>query len=143
MKTIREVLAAKGSGVWTIGPKDSVFDALKLMAEKEVGALLVTEGEKILGLISERDYARKVILKGLSSPLTPIEAVMTTRVMYAQPDQTIEEAMALMTDKHIRHLPVLEDGRLSGVLSIGDVVKATIAEREFRISQLENYIVAG
>lgn len=143
MKTIREVLAAKGSGVWTIGPKDSVFDALKLMAEKEVGALLVAEGEKILGMFSERDYARKVILKGLSSPLTSVEAVMTTRVVYAQPDQTIEEAMALMTEKRIRHLPVLENDNLVGVMSIGDVVKAAIAEREFMIGQLENYIATG
>ncbi len=140
MKTIRNVLEKKGGQIWSIAPDRSVYDALKIMSDNEVGALLVLEEGKIVGLISERDYARKVILKGLSSPQTPVRKIMTTKVVYALPEQTIEEGMALMTEKHCRHLPVMENEKLLGVLSIGDLVKASIAEQKFLIDQLENYI---
>ncbi len=140
MKTVMQVLEAKGNQIWSIAPDRSVFDALQLMAEKEVGALVVIEGGKLVGILSERDYARKVILKGLSSPKTLVHQIMTTHVVYARPEITIEEAMALMTDKRCRHLPVMVGGKLAGVLSIGDLVKAFIAEKQFLIDQLENYI---
>jgi len=120
-----------------------VFDALSLMAEKEVGALLVLEGEKLVGIISERDYARKVILLGKSSKSTAVREIMTAEVICVRPEQTIQECMALMTESHVRHLPVLENDRLSGVISIGDVVKAIISEQEFMIEQLERYIVGS
>lgn len=140
MKTVKDLLEDKGHDVWSIGPGDSVYDAIELMADKEVGALMVMEGTKLVGVISERDYARKVILKGYSSKNTQIKEIMTTRVMYAQPDQTVEECMALMTEKRIRHLPILEGGQLLGVISIGDLVKSIIAEQRFIIEQLERYI---
>jgi CBS domain-containing protein len=140
MKTVKDLLEDKGHNVWSIGPGDSVYDAIELMADKEVGALMVMEGTKLVGVISERDYARKVILKGHSSKNTQIKEIMTTHVMYAQPDQTVEECMALMTEKRIRHLPILEGGQLLGVISIGDLVKSIIAEQQFIIEQLERYI---
>ncbi len=140
MKTVKDLLEDKGHNVWSIGPGDSVYDAIELMADKEVGALMVMEGTKLVGVISERDYARKVILKGHSSKNTQIKEIMTTHVMYAQPDQTVEECMALMTEKRIRHLPILEGGQLLGVISIGDLVKSIIAEQRFIIEQLERYI---
>ena len=127
MKTIRDVLGDKGPDVWCIGPDASVYEALKLMADKNLGALLVKEDDRVIGLVSERDYARKLILQGRASRDTLIRQVMTTRVAFADPSQTLEECMALMTAKHIRHLPVLEDGELIGVVSIGDLVKAVIA----------------
>jgi len=117
-----------------------VFDALKLMAEKEVGALLVIDGDKLAGIFSERDYARKVILKGRSSRSLPVRDIMTTDVLYIHPDLELEECMAIMTEKRLRHLPVMENDALTGIISIGDVVKAVIDEKEFLISQLENYI---
>ena len=137
---VKEILAGKGHNVWSIEPGASVFDAMKLMAEKGVGALIVREGERVAGVISERDYARKVILEGRSSPTTEVREIMTSHVLYAGPDHTIEECMAIMTDKRIRHLPVLDGGRLMGVISIGDLVKAIISEQQFRIEQLEKYI---
>ncbi len=141
MKSVRQLLEAKGYDVWSIAPDASVYDALKLMAEKDVGALLVMEGEKLVGIISERDYARKVILKGKSSMQTPVREIMTSKVISVRPESTIGECMALMTDKRIRHLPVLEGRQVVGVISIGDVVKTIISEQEFLIQQLENYIV--
>ena len=117
-----------------------MYEAIELMAEKVVGALLVMEGSNVVGVISERDYARKVILKGRSSKETRISEIMTTRVIYVRPDHTLEECMALMTEKRIRHLPVLDAGNLIGVLSIGDLVKAIIAEQKFIIDQLTHYI---
>jgi CBS domain-containing protein len=121
-------------------PDASVFEALQLMAEKGVGALMVVERNELVGLISERDYAREIVLKDRSSRDTPVRAVMTRRVLYVRPEHTLEECMALMTDKHLRHLPVLDNNRLIGVISIRDVIKDLISEKEFLIEQLENYI---
>jgi CBS domain-containing protein len=140
MRTVRQLLAAKGSAVHAVTPDTRIIDALRLMADKGIGAVLVVEGGKVQGIMSERDYARKVILKGKSSQETPVREIMTERVMYARPEQTVPECMALMTNKRIRHLPVLDGDRLMGVLSIGDLVKETISEQEFIIRQLENYI---
>ena len=140
MKTVTQLLEAKGREVHAIGPDARVIDALKLMAEKDVGALVVTEGAKISGIISERDYARKVILQGKSSHDIAVREIMTARVVTVQPRHTVEECMALMTEKRIRHLPVTEGERLIGVLSIGDLVKEVIAEQEATIRQLESYI---
>lgn len=140
MKKVRDILEIKGREVWSIGPRESVFDALKLMAEKGIGALVVLEAGKVVGIISERDYARKVILQGRSSPTTLVSEIMTARVAYAQLQQNIDECMAIMTERRIRHLPVMEDGLLIGVISIGDLVKSIIAEQRFIIEQLERYI---
>lgn len=143
MKTVRQILQEKGGNIWSITPDTLVYDALKLMAEKEVGALLVLEGGRLVGIISERDYARKVILKGKSSLDTPVKEIMTQKVIYVRPELTVEECMALMTEKHIRHLPVLEGDELVGVVSIGDLVKADIEAKVFMIKQLENYITGA
>ena len=140
MKTVRQLLASKGSHVFSVSPEAPIIEALRIMAEKGIGAVLVVEGPRVVGIMSERDYARKVILKGKSSQDTPVREIMTERVVYARPEQTVPECMALMTSKRIRHLPVLEADRLVGVLSIGDLVKETISEQEFIIRQLENYI---
>lgn len=140
MKTVKDILKVKGRDVWVIEPDASIYDALKLMADKKVGALVVMEGTRVTGIISERDYARKVILMGGSSKSMRIKEIMTTRVVYTQSEQTIEECMALMTEKHIRHLPVIDEGRLVGVVSIGDLVKSIIDEQKFVIEQLERYI---
>ena len=140
MKTLKQLLEAKGSNVYSITPDARVFDALKLMADKSVGALIVTEGGRITGVISERDYARKVILYGKSSHDLQVRDIMTSKVITVHPGQTVEECMALMTEKRIRHLPVTEGERLIGVLSIGDLVKEVIAEQRQTIEQLESYI---
>jgi CBS domain-containing protein len=141
MRMVMQILQAKGNQVWTIGPQATVFEALKLMAEKEVGALVVVEGRRVVGIFSERDYARKVVLEGKSSRETPVREIMTDRVIGVNPTTTVEVCMALMTDQHIRHLPVMDGDRLVGVISIGDVVKAIISEQEYLIEHLENYIV--
>jgi CBS domain-containing protein len=143
MKSVRDVVEKKGRQIWSVAPGTTVFETLQLMAEKEIGAVLVMEGGRPVGIFSERDYARQVILKGKASKDTPVRDVMTTRVVYIRPEQTLEECMALMTDKRIRHLPVLVEGRVEGILSIGDVVKAVISEKQFLIEQLENYITSG
>ncbi len=140
MKTVRDILKVKGTDVWCIAPSATVFEALQRMAEKEVGALVVSEGAQVVGLISEREYARKVILQGRTSPTTRVEEIMITPVVYTHLDQPIEECMALMTEKRTRHLPVIEDGKLAGMISIGDLVKAIIADQKFMIEQLERYI---
>ncbi|MEE8608200.1 MAG: CBS domain-containing protein [Nitrospiraceae bacterium] len=140
MKTVRHILQDKGHNIWHITPDALVVDALKLMAEKEVGSLLVLDEGKLVGIVSERDYARKVILKGKSSLDTPVREIMTPKVISVRLENTIEECMALMTDKHIRHLPVVVDEKVVGVVSIGDVVKAELAEKDFLIKQLKNYI---
>jgi CBS domain-containing protein len=126
--------------VWSVDPGSTVFDALSLMAAKEIGALVVLDEAHVAGIISERDYARKVILHGRASPTTRVEEIMTSHVAYTHLDQSIEECMAIMTDKRIRHLPVLQDGNLIGIISIGDLVKAIIADQKFMIEQLERYI---
>lgn len=144
MMTINDLLRAKGSTVWTTSPDTTVFDALQLMAEKNIGAVLVLDGDDLVGVMSERDYARKVILMGKSSKDTAVSEIMTPRVVCVRGGQSIAEAMALMTEKHIRHLPVLgADDRLIGVVSIGDVVKAVIAHQEFTINHLEQYITGA
>lgn len=140
MKTVRQLLQAKGGAVHSVSPDARVFEALKLMAEKEIGALLVTEGGALVGIISERDYARKVILHGKSSHDIPVREIMTSNVVTVTPNQTVDQCMALMTSKRIRHLPVTEAGRLVGLVSIGDLVKEVIAEQEQTIKQLESYI---
>jgi CBS domain-containing protein len=140
MTTVQRLLERKGHTVWSIGPDASVFEAVQLMADKRVGALMVVERNQLVGVISERDYAREVVLKDRVSRDTPVSAIMTQRVLYVRPDQALEECMALMTEKHLRHLPVLDDGRLVGVISMRDVVKDLIAEKEFLIEQMENYI---
>jgi CBS domain-containing protein len=140
MKTVKEILEAKSHKLLAISPQASVLDALKLMAERDVGALVVLDGDGLAGIFSERDYARKVILHGKSSKATPVSEIMTHKVVCVRPDQSVEECMALMTDKRIRHLPVLEDRKVIGVISIGDVVKEVISEQRFVIEQLEHYI---
>lgn len=143
MITVRDILRAKGDQIWWISPDATVFSALELMAEKNVGALVVLDGETLAGIFSERDYARKVILKGKASKETAVREIMTSEVTTVRPGQSVDECMALMTDKRIRHLPVFEGEKLVGLISIGDVVKAVISEREFIIKQLENYITGG
>lgn len=143
MQNVRQILQKKGSQVWSISPDDTVYNALKLMAEKELGALLVIDNEQLVGIMSERDYARKVILKGMASKDAPVKEIMTSDVLYVHPDRTVEECMKIMSKKHVRHLPVIEDGNLVGVISIGDVVTSVIAEKEYTIQQLENYIHGG
>ena len=143
MYTVRHLLEEKGNQVWTISPQASTFEALELMAGKNIGALLVLAQDKIVGIFTERDYARKVVLKGKSSKTTIVGELMTTEVLYVAPDDTIENCMALITDKRARHLPVMENGELLGVVSIGDVVKAIISDREFMIRELERYITGG
>jgi CBS domain-containing protein len=140
MAKVKDIIALKGPNVWSVEPASSVYDAMKLMAEKGIGALMVIDGEKLVGILSERDYARKVILQGRASRTTQVREIMTSHVLYAQPEQNIEECMALMTDKRVRHLPVYEEGRLVGVISIGDLVKSIITEQKFIIEQLERYI---
>ncbi len=140
MKTLRQILQGKGHGVVSVSPDATVYDALMRMAEKEVGAVLVLEGERLVGVFSERDYARKTILHAKSSKETLVREFMTSKVLWVKPTQTVEECMALMTDKHVRHLPVLQDDKVIGVISIGDAVKEMLSEQQFIIEQLEHYI---
>lgn len=140
MTFIRQLLEKKGYDVWSISPEASVYDALLLLADKNIGALLVLDEGELVGILSERDYARKVALHGKTSMKTPVREIMTERVFAVRPRNTVEEAMALMTEKHIRHLPVVEEDEIVGVISIGDLVKSIIAEQEFMIQQLESYI---
>jgi len=142
MKTIQQLLETKGRTVWSVAPDSSVYDAIALMAEKEVGALMVLDSGRPVGLISERDYARKVILSGRASRDTTVREIMSTRLICTSPQRTVEECMALMTDKRVRHLPVLDHKSLVGIVSIGDLVKAIIHEQKFIIEQLELYITS-
>lgn len=143
MLTVRELLAKKGSEVWSVSPDATVYDALQLMAARNVGAVLVLDDGELAGILSERDYARQVILKGKASRDTPVRDIMTTSVVSVSPERTIDDCMSLMTERRIRHLPVLQSDVLLGVLSIGDVVKAVISEKEFHIEQLESYIASS
>ncbi|MCK4577696.1 MAG: CBS domain-containing protein [Candidatus Marinimicrobia bacterium] len=140
MPTVADILSVKGDKVWSTEPDTTVYQALKMMADKDVGALLVMDKGEIVGIFTERDYARKVILKGKASQATPINAIMSKRVFFVQAHQSMDECMALMTAKHIRHLPVIEGDKLGGLISIGDVVKAIISGQQFEIKQLEHYV---
>ncbi|HSS62839.1 MAG TPA: CBS domain-containing protein [Gammaproteobacteria bacterium] len=140
MATIRQLLSTKGNEVWSVGPEASVFEAIEIMAAKGIGALVVLEDDRLVGMISERDYARKVVLKERESKRTRVGEIMTKEVLYARPDHTVEECLALMTEKRIRHLPVMDGEKLMGMVSIGDLVKSVIAEQQHVIEQLEHYI---
>jgi len=140
MKTVRQLLEGKGKEVTSISPDKSVFEAMQLMASKNIGALLALENNKLVGIVSERDYARKMYTQSKSAKEVLVRDIMTRQVAYVRPDQTNEECMALITDKRMRHLPVVENGKVLGIVSIGDLVKDTISEQEFIIHQLENYI---
>jgi CBS domain-containing protein len=140
MKTMKQLLGESPRKPLSVVPDDSVITALELMAKHDVGAILVVEGDQLAGIFSERDYARKVILQGKSSKDTKVREIMTDKVIYAKPAQTVDECMAIMTDKRIRHLPVMDNGKLAGIVSIGDLVKETISEQAYMIKQLENYI---
>ncbi len=143
MKTLKPLLGEKPRAPLSVAPDDSVFSALELMAKHDIGAVLVMRDGQLAGIFSERDYARKVILLGKSSKETAIKEIMTEKVLYALPEQTTDQAMALMTEKHIRHLPVLDAGkRVVGMVSIGDLVKETISQQAFLIQQLEQYIAS-
>ena len=141
MDRIGELLDEKGRNVWTIDPDAMVLDAIRLMAEKGIGALAVVDADRMVGIMSERDYARKLVLEGKSSRDTPVRDIMTLRVIYAQPQQTVEECMATMTENRIRHMPVLEDDTLIGMLSLGDLVKVIISKQKSIIEELETYIM--
>lgn len=143
MYIVKQVLDGKGRDVWSVRSDNTVYEALEVMAEKNIGAVLVMDGQKLAGIFSERDYARKVILEGRSSRETPVREVMTERVFAVRPDQSVEGCMALMTEKRIRHLPVMRDDSVVGVISIGDVVKAVISQQANQIEHLENYITTG
>jgi len=140
MKQVSHLLDHKGRDVWSVTPDATVYEAIDQMAQKGVGALLVMEGERLVGIVTERDYARKVILKGKSSRETPVREIMSYPVICARPELTVEETMALMTDKRVRHLPVVVEERVVGVISIGDVVRGVIDDKEFHIQQLTSYI---
>ena len=140
MKQVSHLLDHKGRDVWSVTPDATVYEAIDQMAQKGVGALLVMEGDRLVGIVSERDYARKVILKGKSSRETPVREIMSYPVICARPELTVEETMALMTDKRVRHLPVVVEERVVGVISIGDVVRGVIDDKEFHIQQLTSYI---
>jgi len=140
MKLASDILLSKGQEIWVVKPDDTVFDSLRRMAQKEIGALLVMDGDKLVGIVTERDYARKVILEGKSSKDSSVSEIMTKRVLCVSPERTLDECMALMTDKRVRHLPVLDHKRVVGVLSIGDLVKAMISEQQVLIDQLQHYI---
>jgi len=143
MQSVDEILEAKGGDVWAVGPEATAYEALEIMADKDVGALMVVEGGRPVGIFSERDYARKVILKGRSSKDTPVKDLMTRELVFVGPRSSVNECMALMTEKRARHLPVVENGRLMGVISIGDIVKEVIANQDFKIREMEKYILAG
>ena len=138
--TIGEILNSKGSNVWSISPDATVFEAIELMAEKNVGAVLVTEQGKLVGIVSERDYTRKVVLKGKASKTTAVREILSSQVIHVSPEHTVEECMRLMTDHHIRHLPVLQEAKLVGIVSIGDLVNWIISAQHSTISQLQTYI---
>jgi CBS domain-containing protein len=143
MTTIAHLLNAKGNQVWSVEPKATIFEALEIMSEKEIGALLVMEDGKLTGIFSERDYARKVILKGKSSKETQVGELMTKKVFYIDSQKTINDCMAMMTAKRIRHVPVIENNQVMGIVTIGDVVNQIISEQEVTINHLENYITGS
>ncbi|MGB7924507.1 MAG: CBS domain-containing protein [Pyrinomonadaceae bacterium] len=143
MIKVKDILQTKGTDVLTIKPDATVYEALTIMADRNVGALIVLDGETVAGILSERDYARKVILHGKSSREIQVSEIMTARVYYVHPDQNVQDCMAQMTDKHVRHLPVIDQEKLVGIISIGDVVKTIMADQEDTIKLLEHYITGG
>jgi CBS domain-containing protein len=143
MATVEKLLQVKGNKTWTITPQATVYAAVQLMSDKNVGALMVMEARKTVGIFTERDYARKLILKGKSSKTTTVRELMTVEVLYVEPRNSIEDCMQLMTNKRVRHLPVLAEGELIGIVTIGDVVKQLISDQESTIAQLEKYIQGG
>jgi len=140
MKTVNDILKGKKTEIWSISPAATVFEALKIMGEKEIGAVIVIEKGKMIGIISERDYARKIILKDKTSKNTTVHEIMTSKMFTVKPENTLEECMVLMTAKHVRHLPVFDKDKLVGLISIGDVVKAIISEKDILIQELSDYI---
>jgi CBS domain-containing protein len=140
MESVRQILDKKGYEIYSIHPEAKVYEALEIMASKGIGALLVLDGENVCGIFSERDYARKVVLVGKSSKELAVKGIMSTRIYYVTPEQSVDDCMNLMVNKRIRHLPVINDDKLLGVISVGDVVKAVIGEKEFIIDQLVHYI---
>ncbi len=140
MTTVRQLLDQKGREIWSIHSDATVFDAIAKMAEKDVGSLVVMEGDELVGIITERHYARNVVLKGKTSPAISVRDIMERRVVIARPEQTVEQCMALMSEKRVRHLPVLEGEKPIGIVSIGDLVKSIIGDQKFMIDQLEHYI---
>ncbi len=140
MHIVADILRDKGSDVWTIGPDQVILDALKIMAEKSIGALPVMRDGKLVGIVTERDYARRVALEGRSSRESKVSEIMSVKVLCARPDQTVQECMALMSEKRARHLPVIDQKQMIGIVSIGDLVKAIIAEQQFEIEVLQHYI---
>ena len=143
MQTVRELLASKSAEIHAVAPQDAVIDAIRLMAEKGVGAVLVMEGTHLAGILSERDYARKIVLRDRSSRDTPVADIMTAEVVTVSPSSTVEQCLQLVTERRIRHLPVVEDGAVMGVISIGDLVKAVIEQQRQELDQLQQYIVSG
>ncbi|MBK8480885.1 MAG: CBS domain-containing protein [Proteobacteria bacterium] len=143
VQTVRSMLRGKGHEVWSIGPSSTVYEAIRLMSDKGVGALVVLDGQRLVGIISERDYTRNVILKERASRSTNVAEIMSRKVYYVDPERTAEECMALMTERRVRHLPVLDQQAVVGVISIGDVVKAVIHAKGLLIEQLERYIIGG
>ena len=140
MTTVRQLLVEKGHTIFSVGPDDTVYDAIRKMADENIGCLCVCEGNRPVGIITERHYARNVVLQGRGSPTTRVRDIMETKVWYARPEQTVEECMAIMTDKRVRHLPVIDQGKLIGLISIGDLVKSIISDQKFIIEQLEHFI---
>lgn len=140
MTTVRQLLDEKGRNIWSIHPDATVFDAIAKMAENDIGSLVVMESEELVGIITERHYARNVVLKGKTSPATPVRDIMERHVVIAEPEQSVDECMAIMSEKRVRHLPVLEGNKPIGIVSIGDLVKSIIGDQKFMIIQLEHYI---
>jgi CBS domain-containing protein len=143
VSTVGEILKSKGGHIWSVTPKHTIYDTLKLMAEKNVGAVLVIDEKSIVGIFSERDFARNFVKRSLRTQETPITEIMTKKVLFISPSQTAEECLSIMTGKHLRHLPVLENDKLVGLISIGDVVKKLIEDQKFSINQLERYVTGG
>jgi CBS domain-containing protein len=143
MTTIRQLLLEKGDKVYLVGPTDPIYDAIRKMAEENIGCLVVMEGETLKGIITERQYARHVALSGPVSPTTRVLDIMETTIIYAQPEQSVAECMAVMTNRRVRHLPVIDDGGLVGIISIGDLVKSIISDQNFMIDQLEHFMQGG
>ncbi|MEE9910442.1 MAG: CBS domain-containing protein [Deltaproteobacteria bacterium] len=140
MSSVKDILSAKNGKIESISPKATVYEALEKMSEKEIGALVVMENKKVVGIFSERDYARKIILLGKTSKKTPVKEVMSTNLVSVTPDTSVEDAMVLMTGKHVRHLPVFEKTKFVGIISVGDVIKCIISNKDFLINQLSDYI---